>query len=417
MRWLKAGLWFLTEWVLSLPRLLLASILAQLGLMGALMAYAKLRNRSVENSFPQLDLPPIDLGEHSVQLFDDGGSVFRQMLFDISLAKESILLESYIFERDEVGLAFKRALIRKAREGVKIYVTFDGIGTLHVPERFKLFGKRRNIRVFEFGRLKSIRSFFDTNMWIRTHRKILVIDGKIGYLGGMNIGRNYARTWRDTHLKIEGPIAANIAEEFIALWNKYNKKHKINLSYATTSDQQVGICANDPIEYQLPIRQTYLDAINDAKHYIYISNAYFLPDPLIRATLIDAAKRGVDIQIMVPEISDNIVVDWICRGLLGELMEHGARVLLYRGTMIHAKTMTVDGLWSTVGSANLDTRSLAANYEINATIKHPAFARQMEAMFLNDRAQSREINYQTWRSRSIFIHIGEQVLQPARGLF
>lgn len=98
-------------------------------------------------------------------------------------------------------------------------------------------------------------------------------------------------------------------------------------------------------------------------------------------------------------------------------MEHGARVLLYRGTMIHAKTMTVDGLWSTVGSANLDTRSLAANYEINATIKHPAFARQMEAMFLNDRAQSREINYQTWRSRSIFIHLGEQVLQPARGLF
>ena len=136
------------RWLIHLPRLALGFLLAQAALMAGLFAYAKIRHRAVENTFAQLDLPPLQVGEHTVHLFDDGNSVFREMLYDIERATDSILLETYIFERDDVGMAFKRALIRKAREGVKVYVIFDGIGTLHVPARFKSFGRRRNIRVY-----------------------------------------------------------------------------------------------------------------------------------------------------------------------------------------------------------------------------------------------------------------------------
>jgi cardiolipin synthase len=405
------------KWLIHLPRIVLAVLLAQVSLMAGLFAYAKIRKRAVESVFPQLEIPPIPVGQHEVQVFDDGASVFRQMLDDIEQAQHVIFLESYIFERDEVGIAFKRALIRKARQGVKVYVIFDGIGSLHVPTRFKSFGRRRNIRVFEFGRLRSLRSYFDIKMWVRTHRKILVIDGEKAYLGGMNIGRPYARTWRDTHLKIVGPMAGNVAHEFIDLWNEHFDRHPILLSYERTTDAQIWICGNDPFRGRLPIKQTYLDAINGSKRNIYITNAYFLPDRDIINALVTASRRGVDVQVMVPEISDNIVVDWITRGLCLELLRGGVRILLYCGTMLHSKTMTVDGEWSTVGSANLDGRSLTSNYEINATVVDQAFARQMEAMYLNDYSQSREIFAAAWASRNVLQQFGEWSLQPLRGLF
>ncbi len=405
------------KWILHLPRLVLAVLLAQVSLMVGLFAYAKIRKRAVESVFPQLEIPPTPVGQHEVQVFDDGASVFRQMLDDIEQAQHSILLESYIFERDEVGMAFKRALIRKGRQGVKVYIIFDGIGSLHVPARFKSFGRRKNIRVFEFGRLHSLRSYFDLKMWVRTHRKILVVDGEKAYLGGMNIGRPYARTWRDTHLKIVGPMARNVAHEFIELWNEHYDRHPIRLDYKPTTDDQIGICGNDPFRNILPIKQTYIDAINGASRNIYITNAYFLPDQEIMSALIGASQRGVDVQVMVPEISDNIVVDWITRGMCLELLRGGVRMLLYCGTMLHSKTMTVDGAWSTVGSANLDGRSLTANYEINATIIDEAFARQMEAMYLNDRSQSREIFAETWASRNMLQQFGEWSLRPLRGIF
>lgn len=405
------------KWLIHLPRIILLMIMAQASLMIGLFAYAKIRKRAVENEFPQLEIPPTPIGRHTVQVFDDGASVFRQMLDDIEQAQQAILLESYIFERDEVGLAFKRALLRKARQGIKVYIIFDGIGTFHVPARFKSFGRRRNIRVFEFGRLRSLKSYFDIKMWVRTHRKILVIDGKIAYLGGMNIGRPYARTWRDTHLKIVGPMAHNVAHEFIELWNEHFDRRRITLNYPPTTDDYIGICGNDPFRNCLPIKQTYIDAINAAKRNIYITNAYFLPDRDIINALLAASGRGVDVQIMVPEISDNIVVDWITRSLCLELLRGGVRMLMYCGTMLHSKTMTVDSEWSTVGSANLDGRSLTANYEINATIKDTAFARQMEAMFLNDRSQSYEIFADKWASRNVLQQVGEWSLRPLRGLF
>jgi cardiolipin synthase len=405
------------RWLIHLPRLVLGFLLAQLALMAGLFAYAKIRHRAVENTFAQLDIPPITVGRHTLHLFDDGNSVFREMLYDIEQATESILLETYIFERDDVGMAFKRALIRKAREGVRVYVIFDGIGTLHVPSRFKSFGRRRNIRVFEFGRLHSLQSYFDLRMWVRDHRKILVVDGKIAYLGGMNIGRSYARTWRDTHLKIAGPMAGNVAREFIDLWNEHYERHPITLPYVDATDDVIGICGNDPFKNVLPIRQTYIDAINAASRNIYISNAYFLPDSGILQALFDARQRGVDVQVMFPEISDNIVVDWITRGIATDLLRGGIRVLQYCGTMLHSKTMTVDGEWSTVGSANLDGRSLTSNYEINATIKDAAFARQMEAVFLNDRSQCREVTTQEWVGRNPLQRLGELSLRPLRGLF
>ena len=405
------------RWLIHLPRVLIALILAQATLMASLFAYAKIRKRAVENIFAELEIPPLPIGKHTVHVFDDGGSVFREMLHDIESARESILLETYIFERDEVGMAFKRALIRKAREGVRVYVIFDGIGTLHVPARFKSFGRRRNIRVFEFGRLRSLRSYFDVKMWVRDHRKILVVDGKIGYLGGMNIGRAYAWTWRDTHLKITGPMAGNIAREFIDLWNEHNSRRPIILPYERTNDEYIGVCGNDPFRNELPIRQTYLDAINKAERNIYITNAYFLPDSGIVQALIAARQRGVDVQIMFPEISDNIVVDWIARGIATDLLRGGVRILQYCGTMLHSKTMTIDGEWSTVGSANLDGRSLTANYEINATIIDAAFARQMEAIYLNDRAQSREAAVDKWVRRNPLQRAAELSLRPLRGLF
>lgn len=407
----------LLRWLLQLPRLLLGFIIFQIGLMAALFLYAKIRKRGIENPFPQLEIPPLQVSNHELQLFDDGESVFKAMLHDIEQAQHSILLESYIFEDDDVGRMFRNALIKKSREGVTVRVIFDGIGSLHVPEKFKFFGRRKNIRVLEFGRLRTLKSYFDLNMWIRTHRKILVIDHQIAYLGGMNIGRNYEKTWRDTHLKISGAMARTVAHEFIELWNANNKKYPIHFIFPPAKDEHIAIYANNPFENRLPIRHMYLEAINGAQRNIYITNAYFLPDSGLRHALITAAQRGVDVQIIVPFISDNIVVDWITRGIISELICYGVRVLLYKVTMIHAKTMTVDGTWSTVGSANLDARSLGANYEINAVVEDIPFARQMEAMFVNDRAQSSEVQAKYWLNRNLLIRAGEFALQPVRGLF
>lgn len=407
----------LWRWFIHLPRLLLAVIAAQLSLMIALFTYAWIRKRAVENPFLQLEYPEIAVGNHRVQVFDDGESVFEDMLAEIEQARETILLESYIFERDEVGIHFKKVLIRKAKQGVKVRIIFDGVGSLHVPARFKLFGWRRNIRVFEFGRLRSLHSFVTRQIWVRDHRKILVIDGKVAYLGGMNIGKAYARTWRDTQIKICGPMAANAGHAFAELWNRHNKRHTLTLGYAAVEDEQIEIVVNHPYERQFLIREMYLARLREAQHSVLITNAYFIPDREIIDTVIATAQRGVNVQIVMPEISDNIVVDWLARGLILELLKGGVRVLLYRGTMLHAKTMTVDGCWTTIGSANLDGRSMSVNYEINVVVQSEELARQMEAMYLNDCTQTREAELTTWAARPMLQQLGEWSLQSARGLF
>ncbi len=414
MRTKSKQLWF---WLLQLPRVLLLLLGAPLSLMASLFIYAWLRKRTVEQHFVHLDYPPVEVDGHQVQLFDNGAAVFHDMLAEIERAQSLILLETYIFERDEVGMQFKRALVRKARQGVPVRIIFDGVGSLHVPVRFKLLGWRRNIRVFEFGRLQSLRSYITRQIWVRDHRKILVIDGRIAYLGGMNIGREYADIWRDTQLKIVGPLAANAGHEFADVWNLHFGRYPLELPYARTSSPAISILGNRPFQREFSIRAAYLRALALAERNVFITNAYFIPDREIINAVIAAAQRGVDVCVMLPFISDNIGVDWMARGLVHTLLAGDVRVLLYHGTMLHSKTMTVDGRWSTVGSANLDTRSMLVNYEINAVIDDPVFARQMEAMFLNDSTQCREVVLDEWLDRPLLQQFGEWSLQPLRRFF
>ena len=405
------------DWFIHLPRFILGIVLVQTGLMIALFVYAWIRKRTVENTFLHLEYPEQTIGDHRVQLFDDGYSAFEDMLAAIDQAEDVIFFESYIFEGDKVGRRFKHALLRKARQGVRVYVVVDGIGSLHVPMRFKLKWWRQNVRVFEFGRLQKLRSYLAGQIWVRDHRKMLVVDGKIAYLGGMNIGREYADMWRDTQLKIVGPLAVTLAHDFVYLWNKHYKRPPIELVKQPVEDPFIRYYTNRPFERRFPIREAFLELIRNAQRNIYIANAYFIPDHEILRAVIDAARRGVDVQIMIPLISDNIIVDWMARSLVLDLLQAEVRVLLYQGTMLHSKSITVDGRFGVLGSVNFDNRSLWVNYELAVVIEDETFVRQMDAMYLNDRTQCRGVILEEWCERPLLQQFGEWLLRPVRRFF
>ena len=369
------------------------------------------RNRQ-EGSFPHLNMEEGHISENTVQIYDYGRDLYDTMLAAIDSAQESIYLETYIWKGDATGQEFKEKLARKASQGVEVYAIFDRFANLVVPHSFKVFPP--DMHVLQYHAFTRPWHIFDPRRYALDHRKLLVVDGNTAFIGGYNLGSLYATAWRDTHIRIQGPAAAHLAQSFIDFWNQHTPDlNHIKQHYPRRFDPLITIWGNSPLRLTFPIRDMYIEAIDKAERYILLSNAYFVPDRSLLDALKAAAQRGVDVQILVPWVSNHVVVDWLTRGYFTECLKAGIRVFGYRN-MLHAKTCSIDGEWSTIGTANLDRLSSVGNYEINTEVYSNKLAHQMEVLFKSDVTNSFELKLDEWEKRPWYAVLSERILSPLR---
>ena len=368
--------------------------------------------RGQSQGFPHPTYKEVRAGENAIHLYSYGRDLYDAMLDAIDSAKESVYLESFIWKGDAVGKDFKEHLARKAIQGVAVYVVFDWFGNLVVPTAFKRFP--HPIHCLDYRGIRRPMNLLDPRHYALEHRKLLVVDGRIGFLGGYNLGSLYATEWRDTHLRVEGPAAAQLAQVFADFWNgKVGPDERITRHYPRRFDPLFVSHDNDAARLAFPIRDMYISAIDRAEHHVHLTNAYFVPDRVLLATLAAAARRGVDVQVLLPKRSNHILADWAARGRLAPCLEAGIRIFLYRA-MIHAKTCTIDGQWSTIGTANLDRLSSVGNLEINAEIYSRELAEHMDDLFEHDKSFATELSLASWSARAWPDKLGERILAPMR---
>ncbi|MFE4002626.1 phosphatidylserine/phosphatidylglycerophosphate/cardiolipin synthase family protein [Nocardioides sp. YIM B13467] len=371
--------------------------------------------------------PPLtnSVGDGTVTTYTFGNDLYEDMIAAIDGAKKQIFLETYIWKGDEVGQRFKQALASATERGVDVYCVYDELANLVVPSRFKRFPE--GMHVLRYPTYAAGWRFFDLSRYGRDHRKILVVDDTVGFVGGYNIGTAYATEWRDTHVRITGPGVWDLRRAFADFWNLNRRRpHPLThpngaegpllIETAPSWEPDLRFHRNVPRLWMFPIRSMYLEAINRASRNIYLTTAYFVPDEDFVDALKAAAQRGVDVRILLPLKSNHIVVDWISRGYFSQLLGSGVRILRFKDAMIHAKTATVDGFWSTVGTANIDRLSLTGNYEINLEIFDRDVAKQMEEIFARDESNALELTADEWAARDIHRKFTELVLTPLRPL-
>jgi cardiolipin synthase A/B len=378
-----------------------------------LSVIALLRERRKQDKrFPYLELDEIRVGKNTLRLYAYGRDLYDAMLAAIDGAQQSIYLETYIWKDDPVGREFKEHLAKKAEQGVHVYVIFDAFANLVVPRAFKSFPPC--IHTMKYQAIRRPWHIIDPRHYVLNHHKLLVVDGSVGFIGGYNIGSVYATKWRDTHLSMSGPAGTDLAHAFIDFWNRScAPKDRITQRYPRLFDPVIAVRDNDALRLTFPIRDMYIEAVDRAERSISLANAYFLPDHILLDALKSAATRGVDVRVLIPWYSNHVVSDWITRGYLTECLLAGIRIFGYR-TMLHAKTCTIDGQWSTIGTANLDRLSSIGNFEINVEVYSTELAHQMEELFECDITNAFELNLDEWIRRPWYSKISERLLAPLR---
>ncbi|GAB2759889.1 phospholipase D-like domain-containing protein [Nocardioides salsibiostraticola] len=370
--------------------------------------------------FPVSPPSTVAIGEGSVTTYTYGRDLYDDMIEAIDGAQHQILFETYIWKGDETGERFKSALAAAADRGVEVRCIYDGFANMVVSPLFKHFPA--NMMVLRYPVYSAGWRFFDLSRYGRDHRKILVVDDEAGFVGGYNIGSPYETEWRDTHVRITGPGVWDLKRAFADFWN-LNRRRRLRasepplmLETASTWEPHIRFQRNIPRLWMFPIRSMYLEAFNRASKRIWMTQAYFTPDQDVVDALRDAARRGVDVRLLLPLKSNHIVADWISRGYFSQLLSSGVRIFRYKDAMVHAKTATVDGTWSTVGTANIDRLSLQGNYEINVEIIDPELARTLEDIFAVDETNCLELTQAEWEARDLHRKFTEFVLGPLRPL-
>jgi cardiolipin synthase A/B len=404
-----------------LRRTLLTILGIQVGLAVIMTLVDSYRRRGKKpRPFPVNPPSEVEVGSVKVATYTFGQDLYDDMLAAIRGAKKQILFETYIWKGDAVGERFKAALIEAAARGVDVYVIFDGFANLVVSPRFKRFPPE--IRTLPYPIYTAGWRFFDLRRYGRDHRKILVVDDEVGFVGGYNIGAAYATEWRDTHCKITGPAVWDLKRAFADFWNLHRRRRigrsvrPLLLDTVADWEPKIRLHRNVPRLWMFPIRSMYLEAINRAQRNVWLTTAYFLPDQDFVDELKAAAGRGVDVRLLVPGKSNHIVADWISRGYYSQLLGAGVRIYRYRDAMVHAKTGTIDGTWSTIGTANIDRLSLSGNYEINVEIIDADMAKVMEEIYETDLTNTLPLTIAEWESRDVYRRFTEYVLQPLRPL-
>ncbi|HET9793491.1 MAG TPA: phospholipase D-like domain-containing protein [Thermoanaerobaculia bacterium] len=354
---------------------------------------------------------------NAVKLLIDGPATYAAMFAAIQAARVDIDLESYILEDDEEGRRFADLLMKKAAEGVPVHVIYDSLGSLGTAAAF--FDRLRDagIQVVEFNQTNPLKDHGKWGLLHRDHRKILVVDGKLAIIGGINISKVYSSSpsgtrkrkgapvgWRDTDVQIEGPAAAEFQKLFLDTWRQQKgpsipeqAELPVRNDAGTALVRALG---STPGETNRITFVAYVAAITFAQHSIHLTNAYFVPDDQILEAFEDAARRGVDVEIILPSITDAPAVLSAQRYRYSELLRAGVKIFERRNVVMHAKTAVIDGIWSTVGSTNMDYLSFLSNNEVNAVILSREFADEMEKAFARDRAASDPISWDKWRRRA-----------------
>lgn len=396
---------------------LLGLLVAQIAVVAALVGIDHWRKkvRPHRVNFPRTEPTSVPMSDNTVTIYTYGADLFEDMLNAIRNARHRVLFESYIIKSDAVGQEFKAALIEAAERGVEVYVIYDGFANLVVPRRF--FDFPPPVRVMRYPAFRPGVLMLNIRKSGRDHRKILTVDGEVGFVGGYNIGSLYAVEWRDTHMRLVGPAVWELENVFVDFWNSNKATHEPELDMLSEPqwDPRIRVHRNVPEVLIYPIRAMFMEAVDRAKDRVLFTQAYFIPDRELIRVLIEAAERGVDVNVLVPENSNHVVADWLARGLYSELLRGGVRLWLYQGAMVHAKTATVDGQWSTIGTANVDRLSLTGNYEVNVEMFDEDVAAHLEQVFETDLTNARELTEQEWRGRPFMAKFSELVLAPWRG--
>ena len=360
---------------------------------------------------------PLIAGNQVTLLFD-GPQTMAAMMEAIRQAKDHIHLETYIFDQDELGNQFADLLIARQREGVQVNIIYDSVGTIGTPQAF--FDKMQNagIQMLAFNPVNPLKLNGPWEPNKRDHRKILIVDGEVAFTGGVNISASYANSslfrsknkkdgkvgWRDTHIKIEGPAVAALQWVFLDTWSAESSIELPDKLYfpplKEKGNKLVRILPSDS-ESDHAIYKAYMLAIQEAKKSIHITSAYFVPDAQILRALIAAAKRGVEVKLVLPGVTDSGLVFHAAQSFYTEMLEGGIQIYQLQVAVLHAKTAVIDEVWSTVGSTNIDTRSFLHNKEINVVIIDPEFALAMENAFKEDLRLSTEVNIHAWQQRPV----------------
>ncbi len=366
------------------------------------------------HGFPALEPADTRIGGTSARTYTEGTSLYNDMLEAIDGAQHHIFFETFIWRSDEWGARFKEALLAAARRGVDVFCVWDGFGVLNQDPRFYRFPDIPHLYVRRFPALRS--GFFTLNIRKtgQDHRKILVVDGQVGFVGGYNIGDPFAYEWRDTHVRVTGDAVWELENGFVDFWNHFRPRTAPALPDRGARQWSADVTAafNLPDRLLYPIRGMYIDALERATDRALITTAYFIPDKEILASLIAAARRGVRVRVLIPEYSNHIMADWVARPYYGELLREGVEIWLYQHAMVHSKTMTVDGHWSTIGTANIDHLSMRGNYEVCMQFHSRELAERMEQIFDNDLTTARRLTIEEWEHRSWLVRVGEYLLHP-----
>lgn len=365
--------------------------------------------------------------DNTVHLLIDGPATYDAMLAAIDAAEHYVMLETYIFADDEAGRRFAEKLAARSARGIAVMAVYDSFGSLGSDEAFFESMRDSGVKLIEFNNINPVEGGNPLKLNNRNHRKLLVVDGKVAFTGGVNLSSTYSSRstglpkknpakegWRDTHIEIRGPAVAGLEKAFIDQWRELGGD-PVETPPAPGGDMPAGdeivaiLKAEGGDGNQSAIFAAYLDAIRVAENRVWITQAYFAPDEEFLALLASSAERGVDVRLLAPGLSDSGLVLSASRSRYGDLLKSGVRIFENQDAVLHAKTAVIDGIWSTVGSSNLDYRSFLHNDEVNAIVIGEEFALAMEKQFLLDISQAREIELQEWSERSLWSKLREKI--------
>ena len=380
------------------------------------------------------DLPTVS-ASNSLEIITNGPRKYELLMADILAAKESIHVEYFHFGNDEGGMAVREALMQKAREGVKVRFLNENLANLPILSGYYDKMREAGVEVEKFTDPKRYLINFATKINYRDHRKVVVIDGKIGYTGGMNINDHYFKLWRDTHLRITGPAVASMQYMFLDTWltaggtldrpymdyfpllpedgggNGIEEFTSISSVLPSLSGKLVQITPDEPDSAYPLIQMAHEWAISHARKYIWLQTPYFVPPEPLLNTMKVAALSGVDVRLMVPARTDNFFMRPVNESFYGECLDAGIRIFLRKGEFIHSKTFVCDDYLSTIGTANIDFRSFDLDYEVNTFIYDEEVALLNRRIFEADMALCEELTSEVWSRRPWYRRLAEYIMR------
>jgi cardiolipin synthase len=363
---------------------------------------------------------------NKVTLLVDGAVTYAAMFKAVENASKHINIETYIMEdiEDERGRKFADLLLQKQAEGVQVNLIYDSVGSYTTPSAFFQRLRDGGIEVVEFNPINPLKTRGKWCLAKSDHRKILIVDGKVAITGGVNISQVYSSSlsgrekeegaqmpWRDTDVQIEGPAVAEFQKLFLDTWQRQEGAIHSQGHYFPALKEEgqalVGVLGSTPGEANRLTFIMYVAAITFAENSLHMTNAYFVPDSQTVEALTDAAKRGVDVKIILPGTTDSSLVQYAGQYHYSDLLKSGVKLYKRRNVLLHAKTLVIDGVWSTVGSTNMDFWSFSSNDEVNAIILSREFAAEMEKMFAQDLTESDQVRWEEWKRRPLPLKVKE----------